>query len=48
MHSTLEVSRSEDTPEYSDIELLSQISSNAPDLHSGIEGGAVAEPMMDM
>jgi len=25
-----------------------EISSDRPDLHSGIEGGAVAEPMVDM
>ncbi|EGN97989.1 hypothetical protein SERLA73DRAFT_169073 [Serpula lacrymans var. lacrymans S7.3] len=25
-----------------------EISSNSPDLHSGVEGGAAAEPMMDM
>jgi hypothetical protein len=25
-----------------------QISSRLPDLHSGIEGGGVAEPMVDM
>jgi hypothetical protein len=25
-----------------------QISSSAPDLHSGVEGGAVTEPMLDM
>jgi hypothetical protein len=27
---------------------IKQISSDRPDLHSGIEGGAVAEPMVDM
>jgi hypothetical protein len=25
-----------------------QISSSLPDLHSGIEGGAVVEPLLDM
>lgn len=28
--------------------LESQISSSGPDLHSGVDGGAVVEPMMDM
>ena len=27
---------------------MGQVSSKGPDLHSGVDGGAVAEPMIDM